>query len=81
MVLTIQPFVALHRIFQLELNFGKRWRESQRYFVNKFTRYCEVGPPRKELVLFVLQFELTTLVEFAHHVLNLGWMRLVRDVL
>ena len=54
MIVTVQPLVPLHAVFQLELQFGVVRRELQADFVHEFRCQSQMGPSLEELVLLVL---------------------------
>ena len=70
MVLTLQPFMSLYSIFELELHLGVNRVELQCDFVHLLRGKAVVRPSEQELVSFVLQLILSSLVELAQFILH-----------
>ena len=81
MIVTVQPLVPLHAVFQLELQFGVVRRELQADFVHEFRCQSQMGPSLEELVLLVLELVLSAFVKLHHRRSHIRWIALVPAVL
>lgn len=80
MIVTIQPLIPLHAVFELKLQFGIVWGELQADFVHQLRRQSQVGPSLKKLVFLMLELVLSTFVELHHLCSHIGGVALVSAI-